>query len=84
MNDDSAAPPSRVSPRKRNQSISVADITMLVRVPGKPTAIRAFTDDERELAAEYAAETGGEIVPLPLSPPAGYIPGPQGFPVPQS
>ena len=56
MKDDSAAPPSRVSPRKRNQSISVADITMLVRVPGKPTAIRAFTDDERELAAEYAGK----------------------------
>lgn len=37
---------------------------MLVRVPGRPQAIRAFTDAERALAEQYAAQEGGVIVPL--------------------
>ena len=31
---------------------------MLVRVPGRPEDVRAFTDAERDEAAAYAAETG--------------------------
>lgn len=37
---------------------------MLVRVPGRPAAIRAFTDAERALAAQYASEEGGVITAL--------------------
>jgi hypothetical protein len=47
----------------------VADLTMMVRVPGQPAAVRAYTDDEQNEAARYAFEVGGKVVALPLSPP---------------
>lgn len=70
-------------PRKRTQQITVADIAMLVRVPGRPTAIRAYTAEEEAEALQYAAATGGTVVPLPLSPPSGYVVGPSGHLVPE-
>jgi len=51
---------------------------MLVRAPGRPAAIRVFTDAEAEEANRYAAEIGGTVVPLPLSPPPGYTAGTDG------
>lgn len=54
----------RRSPARREPT-KVADYTMLVRVPGKPWEIRTFTDAQAEEAAEYAAEHGTEIEPLP-------------------
>ena len=62
----------------------VADFTMMVRVEGRPAAVRVFTDAEADDAAAYAAETGGEIVPLPLDPPAGYTIDSRGHLVPVS
>ena len=59
-------------PRKRTTPVEVADFTMLVKVPGQPEAIRAFTADEADEARKYAADTGGTVVPLPLPPPDGY------------
>jgi hypothetical protein len=38
---------------------------LIVRVPGRPEQIRAFTSDERDEAAEYAAKTRGTIEDLP-------------------
>jgi hypothetical protein len=35
------------------------DLTLLVRVPGRPEDVRAFTDPERDEAATHAAQTGG-------------------------
>ena len=64
--------------------MTVADFTMLVRVDGKPAAVRVFTDAEADDAAAYAAEIGGEIVPLPLDPPAGYTTDSRGHLVPVS
>ncbi len=58
----------RQTPRKGTGEGSVADFTMLVRVPGQPAAARVYTDDERDEAALYAAEVGGVVLPLPLSP----------------
>jgi hypothetical protein len=55
---------------------------MMVRVPGRPAAVAVYTDAEHEGATRYASEVGGEIVPLPLAPPAGYIVGPIGSPAP--
>lgn len=72
----------RQSPRKRAADARIADFTLLVRVPGQPGAVRVFTDDEVDEAAQYAAESGGVVVPLPLSPPTGYAPGPDGSLVP--
>jgi len=51
-------------PRKRADHVDVADFTMLVRVPGQPSAVRAFTDADTDEAHRYAADTGGTIVPL--------------------
>lgn len=62
----------REAPRSRSNGVRVSDFTLLVRVPGSPQKIRAFTDSERSEAEEYAAHHGGTVVPLPLPPPAGY------------
>lgn len=51
---------------------------MLVRAPGRPAAIRVFTDAEADEATRYATSIGGTVVPLPLSPPHGYTAGPDG------
>jgi hypothetical protein len=82
MSDDGAGLHVRQSPRKRTGELSVADFTMLVRVPGQPAAVRVFTDDEREEADRSAAASGGVVVPLPLSPPSGYIRGADGTLIP--
>jgi hypothetical protein len=78
MSDDGGGLHVRQGPRKRTGELSVADFTMLVRVPGKPAAVRVYTGEEQDEAARYAAESGGVVVPLPLSPPTGYEPAPDG------
>lgn len=72
----------RQTPHKRTGDVSVADFTVLVRVPGHPALVRVYTEEERDEATRYAAEAGGVVVPLPLSPPAGYVPGPDGTLIP--
>ncbi|ORA42266.1 hypothetical protein BST19_25625 [Mycobacterium bouchedurhonense] len=64
-------PPVRQSPPRRSDTVQVSAFTMLVRVPGQPTAVRVFTNDEQDEARGYAAATGGTVVPLPLSEPPG-------------
>lgn len=49
--------------RRRNNNVS--DFTLLVRVPGNPSAIRVFTSDEAADAAQYAADNSGTIEDLP-------------------
>ena len=68
----------RQSPRRRTGDLNISDFTMMVRVPGRPAAVAVYTDAERDEANRYAAEVGGEILPLPLAPPAGYVAGPTG------
>ena len=65
-------------PRKRTEQIAVADIAMMVQVPGQPAAIRVFTAAEEAEARQYAADTRGTVVPLPLPPPSGYVVGSAG------
>lgn len=67
MNDDVAEMHVRQSRRRSPEVIGVGDFTMLVRVAGRPAATRVFTDAESNEAAQYAAETGGTVVPLPLA-----------------
>lgn len=55
----------------------VADFTMMVRVPGRPAAIRVFTEEERTEANDYAAQMGGTVVELPLGGPDASVPGGQ-------
>jgi len=35
-------------------------------VPGEPDAVRVFTEEEAEESRQYAQETGGEVLTLPL------------------
>jgi hypothetical protein len=51
MSDDGSGPHVRQSPRQRTEEMRVADLTMMVRVPGQPAAVRAYTDDEQNEAA---------------------------------
>lgn len=84
MSDDVGGLSVRQGPRKRAGDVRVADFTLLVRVEGRPAAVRVFTDDEADEAAQYAASTGGVVVPLPLSPPTGYVRAPDGSLVPEA
>ncbi|WP_006246409.1 hypothetical protein [Mycolicibacterium tusciae] len=86
MSEPGDAPAQHVvqKPRRRTDQVTVADFTMLVRVDVKPAAVRVFTDAEADDAATYAAEIGGEIVQLPLDPPAGYTTDSRGHLVPVS
>lgn len=65
MSEDSSNLHIRQSPR--GGGAQVADFTMLVRIPGRPAAVRVYTDDEHEEATRYASQNGGVVVPLPLS-----------------
>jgi hypothetical protein len=82
MSEDANGLAMRQSPRKRTGDLNISDFTMMVRVPGRPAAVAVYTDAERDEAARYAAEVGGEILSLPLAPPAGYIAGASGSLVP--
>lgn len=75
----------REAPRPPKEGASISDVTVLVRIPGSPTRVRAFAADERPAAEAYAAATGGTVVPLPLGPPPGYTAGADGnvIPVPR-
>ena len=84
MSDDGSGLQVRQSPRKRTGDVYVSDITSMVRVPGQPAAVRVYTDTEGDAADQYAAEAGGEVVPLPLSPPPGCAAGPDGALIPDS
>lgn len=79
VSDEGGGVQVRQSRRKRSTETRIADLAVLVRVPGDPGAVRVFTDEEAGEAARYAAEAGGEVVPLPLAPPAGYAPGADGW-----
>jgi hypothetical protein len=70
-------------PRKPTNA-QVSDFTMMVKVPGRPQVIRVFTATEDAEAHQYANDTGGSVVPLPLPPPDGYIVGSNGHLVPES
>ncbi|WP_079548287.1 hypothetical protein [Mycobacteroides abscessus] len=59
---------SREIPPRRG--VKIADLTLMVRVPGRPAAIRVFTDGEKSEAARYAEKEGGQCVPLPVPDPA--------------
>lgn len=53
---------SRQPPKRAGAKL--ADLTLIVRPPGRPDAIRTFTDAEREQAETYAAAAGATVEPL--------------------
>lgn len=53
----------------KRRGVPMADLTWLVRVPGRPCAIRVFAVDEENLARQYASKESGELVELPVPDP---------------
>lgn len=64
MTDNPARPEIRVP--RRNAGATLAELTLLVRIPGHPELANAYTDEQAEGARQYAAEHGGTIVALPI------------------
>ncbi len=52
------------SERPKRAKVSAKDLTLIVRVPGHPAAVQAFTGNERTAAQRYADEVGGTVEPL--------------------
>lgn len=52
----------RIKPRE--PLVPLKSLAWLVRIPGNPTAVRAFTDTELDDAHRYATEQGGTCEPL--------------------
>ncbi|GAA1890747.1 hypothetical protein GCM10009773_18710 [Williamsia serinedens] len=50
--------------RPKRARAAVADLTTIVRVPGHPAAVQAFTDNERTAAQRYADDVGGTLESL--------------------
>jgi hypothetical protein len=65
---DPSALSSRQSPKRAPARIE--DLALLVRVPRRPGAIRAYTAAEQAEADAYAAAQGDLVEPLPSGPPA--------------
>ncbi|MCK5755974.1 MAG: hypothetical protein KAH46_25040 [Mycobacterium sp.] len=49
------------SERPKRVKALVGDLTLIVRVPGHPAAVQAFTDNERTAAQRYADAVGGTV-----------------------
>ncbi|MFA4085292.1 hypothetical protein ONA92_26720 [Mycobacteroides salmoniphilum] len=65
MTDNQARPEIRV-PRRNGAGASLAELTLLVRVPSNPDLTAVYTDEQAEEARQYAAANGGTVVALPV------------------
>ena len=54
----------RAERRRPRSAAKLADLTMIVRVPGRPGDVRTFTDADADEAQRYAAEHGSTVEPL--------------------
>ncbi len=54
----------RAERRRPRSAAKLADLTLIVRVPGRPADVRTFTDAEADAAQRYAAEHGSTVEPL--------------------
>ena len=54
----------RAERRRPRSAAKLADLTTIVRVPGRPGDVRTFTDAEADEALRYAAENGSTVEPL--------------------
>ncbi|UPG70820.1 hypothetical protein [Gordonia hongkongensis] len=45
----------------KRSRVDITDLTLIVRPPGRPAQIRAFTDAERVEATAYASETDAHV-----------------------
>lgn len=59
---DSSGPADRKTPKRARAN--VADLTLIVRVPGRPADVRVFTDAEADDAQKYANSVGSTVETL--------------------
>ena len=59
---DNGGPANRQAPKRAR--VNVADLTLIVHVPGRPADVRVFTDAETDAAQTYASSVGGTVEPL--------------------
>ncbi|MFE0750707.1 hypothetical protein [Gordonia sp. NPDC058843] len=57
--NDGVGPTNRVAPKRGR--VVMAELTLIVRPPGRPADVRVYTDDEATEAQAYAAEVGGHV-----------------------
>lgn len=65
MTDNQARPEVRV-PRRNGAGASLAELTLLVRVPRNADLTAVYTDEQAEEARQYAATHNGTVVGLPI------------------
>ena len=61
--ETASLPSNRIAPKRARAAL--ATLALIVRPPGQPSGIRAYTADEADEAQQYAAETGGVVDHLP-------------------
>lgn len=61
---DAVADDERTERRRPRGAAKLADLTMIVRVPGRPADVRTFTEAEADEAQRYAAEHGTTVEAL--------------------
>lgn len=54
--------------RPRRGGASLRDLTMIVRIHGRPADVRVFTDDEETDAQQYATRNSGVLERFPARP----------------
>ncbi|PZT98188.1 MAG: hypothetical protein DI630_20115 [Gordonia sp. (in: high G+C Gram-positive bacteria)] len=59
-NNDGVGPTNRVAPKRGR--VELADLTLIVRPPGRPADIRTYTADEFDQAQAYAEKAGPQGV----------------------
>ncbi|MFE0750696.1 hypothetical protein [Gordonia sp. NPDC058843] len=58
-NDAGVVPTNRVAPKRGR--VTMSELTLIVRPPGRPADFRVYTDGEAAEAQAYAHEVGGRV-----------------------
>lgn len=62
-NNDGVGPTNRVAPTRGR--VTMGELTLIVRPPGRPAGIRVYIGDEAAEAQAYATEVGAQVDHLP-------------------
>lgn len=57
--NDGVGPTNRVAPKRGR--VTMGELTLIVRPPGRPADVRVYTDDEATEAQTYATEVGAQV-----------------------
>lgn len=57
--ETASLPSNRIAPKRARAALS--DLSLIVRPPGQPSGVQAYTTDEADEAQRYATETGATV-----------------------